>query len=86
MTADINAAIAGAIEGGATEILAGEAHASMRNIIPEKLDPRASFLSGQPKPLNHVGGIDSTFDAAMLVAYHAKAGTLYGDNGPYVYG
>lgn len=78
MTADINAAIAGAIEGGATEILAGEAHANMRNIIPEKLDPRASFLSGQPKPLNHVGGIDSTFDAAMLVAYHAKAGTLRG--------
>lgn len=78
MTADINAAIAGAIEGGATEILAGEAHANMRNIIPEKLDPRASFLSGQPKPLNHIGGIDSTFNGAMLVAYHARAGTLRG--------
>lgn len=78
ITADINAAIAGALEGGATEILVGEAHASMRNIIPEKLDPRASFLSGQPKPLNHVGGIDSTFDAAMFVAYHAKSGTLRG--------
>ena len=78
ITADINAAIAGAIDGGATEILAGEAHANMRNIIPEALDPRASFLSGQPKPINHVGGIDNTFDAAMLVAYHAKAGTLRG--------
>ncbi len=78
ITADINAAITGAVEGGATEILVGEAHASMRNIIPEKLDPRASFLSGQPKPLNHVGGIDGTFDAAMFVAYHAKAGTLRG--------
>jgi len=78
ITADINAAIAGAIDGGATEILAGEAHASMRNIIPEQLDPRASFLSGQPKPLNHVGGIDNSFDGVMLVAYHAKAGTLRG--------
>lgn len=78
ITADINAAIAGAVEGGATEILAGEAHGNMRNIIPEKLDPRASFLSGQPKPLNHVGGIDSTFDGAMFVAYHAKAGALRG--------
>ena len=78
ITADINAAIAGAVEGGASEILAGESHANMRNIIPEKLDPRASFLSGQPKPLNHAGGIDSTFDAAMLVAYHAKAGTWGG--------
>lgn len=78
ITADMNAAIAGAAEGGATEILAGEAHANMRNILPEKLDSRASFLSGQPKPLNHVGGIDNTFDAAMFVAYHAKAGALKG--------
>mgnify|MGYP001120371856 CR=1 FL=1 len=78
ITADINAAIAGAIDGGATEILAGEAHANMRNIIPERLDPRASFLSGQPKPLNHVCGLDSTFDAAMFVAYHARAGTWRG--------
>jgi len=78
ITADINAAIAGAIDGGATEILVGEAHGNMRNVIPERLDPRASFFSGQPKPLNHVGGIDGTFDAAMLVAYHAKSGTWKG--------
>ena len=78
LTADINAAIDGAIEGGATEILAGEAHANKRNIIPEELDPRASFLSGQPRPLNHLSGIDGTFDAVMFVAYHSKAGTLRG--------
>ncbi len=78
ITAEVNAAIAGAIEGGADEVLTGEAHANMRNIIPEKLDPRASFLSGRPKPLNHVGGIDSTFSAVMLIGYHAKAGTLRG--------
>ncbi len=78
VTYDINAAVSGAIEGGATEILAGEAHANKRNILPEKLDPRASFLSGQPRPLDHLSGIDSTFDAVMFVAYHAKAGTLRG--------
>jgi D-amino peptidase len=78
ITADINAAIAGAFDGGATEVLAGEAHANMRNIIPERLDPRASFFSGQPKPLNHAGGLDSSYDAAMLVAYHARAGTWKG--------
>jgi len=78
ITADINAAIAGAFDGGAKEILVGEAHANMRNIIPEMLDPRAKFLSGQPKPINHVGGLDGTFDAAMFVAYHSKSGTLHG--------
>ena len=78
VTADINAAVAGAIDGGATEILVGEAHANKRNIIPEQLDPRASFLSGQPRPLNHLSGLDSTFDAVMFVAFHSKAGTLRG--------
>jgi D-amino peptidase len=78
VTADISAAIAGAIEGGAIEVLAGETHGNKRNIIPEQLDPRASFLSGQPRPLNHLSGLDSTFDAVMLVAFHSKAGTLRG--------
>jgi D-amino peptidase len=78
ITQDINSAVAGAFEGGAKEVLVGEAHGNMRNIIPEMLDPRVAFLSGQPKPLNHASGIDSTFDAAMLVAYHAKSGTRYG--------
>jgi len=76
ITDDASAAIAGCFEGGAREVLVTEAHANMRNILPERLDPRAAFLSGEPKPLNHMAGIDGSFDAAMLVGYHARAGTL----------
>jgi len=78
ITGEANAAIAGAFEGGAAEVLVTEAHGNMRNIIPEKLDRRATFLSGQPKPMNHMAGIDDTFDAAMFVGYHSKAGTRGG--------
>jgi D-amino peptidase len=78
ITADTNAAVAGACDGGATEVLVTEAHANMRNLIPEKLDERARFLSGQPKNLNHMHGLDPTFDAAMLIAYHARSGTVRG--------
>jgi len=78
ITGEANAAVAGAFEGGASEVLVTEAHGNMRNIIPEMMDSRASFLSGQPKPLNHMAGIDGTFDAAMFVAYHSKAGTTRG--------
>jgi len=78
ITGEANAAIAGAFEGGATEVLVTEAHGNMRNIIPEKIDSRATFLSGIPKPLNHMAGIDSTFKAAMFVGYHSKAGTRNG--------
>jgi len=78
VTADVNAAIAGAFDGGATEVLVTEAHGNMRNIVPEKFDPRATFLSGEPKPQDHMAGIDGSFQAAMLVGYHSKAGTRNG--------
>lgn len=78
ITADANAAVAGCFDAGADQVLITEAHASMRNLIPEEVDERARYLSGQPKPLNHVGGVDESFDAAMFVAYHARSGALRG--------
>ncbi|MCE5238845.1 M55 family metallopeptidase [bacterium] len=74
MTAEANAAIAGAFAGGATEVLVGEAHANMRNLMPEAVDERARFFSGEPKPLNHMGGLDESFGLALLIGYHARAG------------
>jgi D-amino peptidase len=47
----------------------------MRNILAEALDPRASLISGTPKPLSMMQGIDQTYDAVVFVGYHAKAGT-----------
>jgi len=78
MTEEVSAAARGAFAGGATEVFAGESHGGMRNLDPELLDPRVGFLSGRPKPMNHVGGVDVSFDLAMFVGYHAKAGTLHG--------
>jgi D-amino peptidase len=78
MTEEVNAATRGAFAAGATEVLAGESHGNMRNLLPEALDPRAGFICGQPKPMNHMAGVDSSFDLALLVGYHAKAGTLHG--------
>jgi D-amino peptidase len=78
MTQEVNAAVRGAFAAGATEVFAGESHGNMRNLLPELLDPRAGFLSGQPKPMNHMAGVDSSFDLALFVGYHSKAGTLHG--------
>jgi D-amino peptidase len=47
----------------------------MRNIIADGLNPKASLVSGSPKPLLMMQGIDGTFDACIFVGYHAKAGT-----------
>jgi D-amino peptidase len=78
MTEEVNAAAHGAFAGGATEVFAGQSHANMRNLLPELLDERVGFLSGQPKPMNHMAGVDASFDLALYVGYHSKAGTLHG--------
>jgi D-amino peptidase len=77
MTEDVNAAIRGAIEGGATEVVVSDAHGDHRNILIEELDSRAHLFSGAPSPLSMVQGADTGADAAMLVGYHARAGTRH---------
>jgi len=76
MTEDVNAAIRGALAAGATEILVNDAHGPMRNILPDKLHAAARLVRGRPKPMGMLEGLDSTFDAALCVGYHARAGTL----------
>jgi D-amino peptidase len=75
MAEDVNAVIAGLFEAGAAEVVVNDSHGSMRNIVADALDPRASLISGTPKPLSMMQGIDSSFDACVFVGYHARAGT-----------
>jgi len=75
MAEDVNAVIAGLFEAGAVEIVVNDSHGSMRNIVADGLDPRASLISGSPKPLSMMQGIDVSFDACVFVGYHARAGT-----------
>ena len=75
MVEDVNAVIAGLFEAGAAEVVVNDSHGSMRNIVADTLDPRASLISGTPKPLSMMQGIDGTFDACIFVGYHARAGT-----------
>ena len=75
MTNEANAAIAGALEAGAKAVLVNDSHWLMRNLLAEELNPRAELMSGGPKRLSMVEGIEGGFDAAMFIGYHARAGT-----------
>jgi D-amino peptidase len=46
MTGDVNAAVAGCYEAGAERVLVSDAHSNGRNLLREKLDPRAWLNSG----------------------------------------
>jgi D-amino peptidase len=74
-TSDVNAAIAGFVAGGADDVLVNEAHATMRNLLLEKLDPRAVLLTGRHKELSMIEGIqDEAVQAVAYLGYHAPAG------------
>jgi D-amino peptidase len=75
MVQDVNAVIEGLLEAGATEIVVNDSHGGMRNIIADELNPKAALISGTPKPLSMMQGIDEHFDACLFIGYHAKAGT-----------
>lgn len=74
MTADVNAAVRGAFEGGAEQVVVTDGHAAGRNLLIEELDPRVRLNSGTPSPLAMVQGVDTGLDAAMFVGYHARVG------------
>jgi D-amino peptidase len=75
MTLEANAAIEGALAGGATRLLVNDSHWTMRNLLTEELHPAAQLLSGGAKTWSMMEGIAEGWDLAAFIGYHAKAGT-----------
>ncbi len=75
MTGEVNAAIEGALDGGAQEVVVNDGHWLGNNLLLEELHPAAEVISGHGRPLSMAEGIGPNFDAAFFVGYHASAGT-----------
>lgn len=73
---DVNAAIAGAFDGGASEVVVTEGHYWMRNLLLEELDDRAQLIVGNQKTYLMMEGIDRGVDLVFLVGYHAASGEV----------
>lgn len=74
MNGEANAAVTGAFDGGATEVVVNDSHGQMFNLTPEEIDPRARLVQGK-KPWSMVeAAADGHFDVALFVGYHARAG------------
>ncbi|MEA2486262.1 MAG: D-amino peptidase [Actinomycetota bacterium] len=74
LVGEINAAIEGALKGGADDLVVNDSHWTMHNIDPEWLAGDASYISGRYKPLYMMQGLDETFDAVFFIAYHGAIG------------
>lgn len=74
LTAEVNAAVAGTFDGGATRVIVKDAHGSGYNLVMNEVDPRAEILAGQSFP-ERFAGLDESFAGLILLGYHAMAGT-----------
>lgn len=74
MVGEVNAAVAGAFDGGATRVVVNDAHSRMTNLPPDEMDQRARLVLGHFKPLYMLQGLDDSFDAAYFVGYHGAIG------------
>lgn len=74
LTMEVNAAIEGFYEAGASEITVADGHGA-GGINPALLDPRAKYINRFPGPYPFL--LDSSYDAIAWVGQHAKAGTEY---------
>lgn len=71
MTAEVIAAIEGAREAGATEILVADSHGNGLNLLIERLPADVRVVRSWPRPLGMMEGIDSSFAAAIFIGYHS---------------
>jgi D-amino peptidase len=69
---EVNAAIDGALMGGATEIVCNDSHGTMNNLNPADLHGRATYVAGRHKPLYMMEGMDPSVDAVFFVGYHGS--------------
>lgn len=76
MMQDINAAIDGAILGGATEVVAADTHGGGGQVQIAMMDPRA--LYEMPAFGEMMPALDESFAGVILLGHHARAGTLDG--------
>lgn len=71
-TQEVLAAIEAARQAGVTEILISDSHGNGENLLVDMLPEDVMLVRSWPRPLSMMEGIDSTFDAAILLGYHAS--------------
>ncbi len=77
-TDEVNAVVAAIFRHGPAEILVNDSHGDMQNLLHTELDPRVQYIQGAVKPYGMVEGLDASFDGAIFLGYHARAGTAGG--------
>jgi len=74
---EVNAAIEGAMEAGASEVAVWDGHGGSRHLSVELLDARAHLIQGTPTPADYYLS-EKRFEGVFIIGQHAMAGTKNG--------
>ncbi len=72
MLGEVNAAIEGAVAGGADEVVLNDSHSTMRNLDPDALAHGVSYVSGRHKQLYMMHELDDSYDVIFFIGYHGS--------------
>src|SRR5215470_4679076 len=72
MTNEAVAAVNAAKEAGATEIVISDSHGNGESLLIDLFPKDVKIVRSWPRHGGMMGGIDSSFDAAMFIGYHAS--------------
>lgn len=77
LTGETNAAVTGALEAGASDVVVWDGHDSSRSLSIDEIHPRAQLLQGASTPSNYYMG-EKLYDGILFVGQHAMAGAKGG--------
>jgi D-amino peptidase len=81
LTQDANAAVEGAFDAGASEVVVEENHGvqELCNLLMDEIDPRCRVVRGAGRPgATTMAGLDAATGVVLLVGHHARAGSFPG--------
>ena len=76
LTGEVNAAVEGLFDGGATDVVVWDGHDSSRTLSALDIHPKARLLTGQP--VSPTLELDPSYGAVIFIGQHAMAGAEKG--------
>jgi len=78
MTNETLAAVRAAKESGASEIVVSDSHGNGESLLIEEFPKDVRIIRSWPRHGGMMAGVDSSFDAALFVGYHASTTNMHG--------
>jgi D-amino peptidase len=78
MTNEVLAAVRAAKSAGATKILVADSHGNGESLLIDEFPRDVHIIRSWPRHGGMMAGLDSTFNAAIMIGYHASASSSAG--------